>query len=201
VAERRTTKRATKPAGKSGRPSLLTADLIEHIAAQIRRGRYIDAAASDSGIGVRTVRAWKQQGTDLQARLDNPNDPLTETTITEDEQLRVRFLHAVDTAKSAWLATAMDTHADLCLGGRQVETVTTVTDPKGQETVTRKVETLAPNLAGLQWRMERMFPDLLGRRTVDVNVGGQVDNPVRHEVAISADALLAKLRAVDDPES
>lgn len=145
--------------------------------AKLRIGCYIEEAAAACGVSKQTIYAWQKAGALARSRADTGD-----ATLTDHDQDCINFLDAVEQAQEDWYAEANRSLHEFSV------------DETGRLT--------KDGAAVLMWRMERKNPARYGRRApIEVNVGGQVDNPVRHEVAVSADALLAKLRAVDDPES
>lgn len=180
----------------AGRPTRLTPQVAEKITDKIREIGYISEACAAAGVGISTVHGWRSQAGDIRARLDDPADSLTDAGLTDSQRRLLEFSEAVETARTEFIGKALEAHATIALGGFEKKTITTVEGPQGTTTTT-KVEILPPDREALQWRVGQMDQARFGRRApIDVNVGGQVGNPVQVQVEVSAAELAAKLAAV-----
>jgi transposase len=181
MAERKPAKRATKttPARRTaiGRPSKLTPELSDRIVEMLRIGCYIEEAAASAGISKQVVYDWQRNGARTRNLIESGE--AGDADLSDHDLQCVSFLDSVDQAHEEWFVES----------NRALHKFST--DEDGRLT--------KDGAAVLMWRMERKNPGRYGRRApVEVNLGGQVDNPIRHEVAVSADALLAKLQAVGE---
>lgn len=173
---RRPRKAAPKKAAKPiGRPSKLTPELAARIVEKLRIGCYVEEAAAACGIAKPSVYSWQKTGAQCRDRLDSGE--AIEADLSDHEKECVLFLNAVEAAQEEWFANANDQLAKFSVGedGRLTKEGASV----------------------LMWRLERKNPGRYGRRApIDVNVGGQVGNPVQVQVDVSVAELAAKLAAV-----
>lgn len=191
---------------QGGRPTKLTDDLAQRIVAKLRMGCYVEEAAAATGVSKHSIYAWEKIGATVRDQIEDPTSGLTLSKLSTHERRCLDFLEAVETAQDSWFSQATDTLNLMSFGGHEAVTVTVTEehlkadDPRAPGEVIRtvtKTEILPPNLAALTWRMERLRPKVYGRRApLDVNLGGQADNPVRVE-AVSAAQLLESLDSLD----
>lgn len=182
-------------AERTGRPTLLTDKTAAAIVERLRMGCYIEEAAAVAGVHRYTVHTWMKQGAKARNAIDAGET--TWSKLGAQDRRCLEFLVSVDQARDEWFGRANETLHDLGVGGRQVTTVTTKVLANGDVEETTKVEHLAPNPQVLQWRMEHMDPARYGKRApLEINLGGQPDNPLTVEHTVSTESLMGRLAEV-----
>jgi hypothetical protein len=192
------------PVNKGGRPSKIDepctlangdpGSVAEGIISRIRAGAYLETACAACGVHVDTAQTWKRTGRAAWTKVMSGHTPAGE--LREYERKCLDFLQGIEKAEADWLVRAEASLEQMVRGGQTTTRTTVRKDPKGNVIETIEVTEHHPvDPRILQWRMERRYPQLYGRRQVDVNVGGQADNPVI-ATNVTVDDLLDKLQAV-----
>lgn len=181
-----------KPATTTNGQLTTTADAIVD---RLRAGAYFEHACASVGVHKDTAYGWLK--TAAQTRTAILEGTTTRTKLTAHQQRCLSFSDAVDEAQAAWVVRQEAELERIARGGHTIQVITEKVDGRGKviERTTR-TEVTAPDPRVIQWRLERKHPDLYGRRTVNVNLGGQEGNPVRVEAEVSPESLLSKLQAV-----
>lgn len=166
-----------------GRPSKLTPELADRLCAHLRTGHYIETACALVGLSKTSMYAWLKNG----ARHRDAGTALSK--LSAHDRRCVEFLNAVELADAEALDRDMLRHAALGRGGLEVTETREVTDGQGNvKERHEKTTTLAPNPHVLEWRMERRWPHLFGRRS-QLEVTGPDGGPLELSVEERADAL------------
>lgn len=176
----------------------------QRIVDALRAGDYFETAAAAAGVHKETAYGWLRTGAQATARADRAERLGTTAVLTPHQEACRQFSDAVAAATAEWHLETVRTLEQMARGGLQVQKVVAEFEqdpspgarPGDMVMVSRKVtvETLAPNVAALTWRLERRLPHLYSRR-LDVNVTADelgVDEQAEDEMARS---LAAQLRA------
>lgn len=163
-----------------------------------------------AGVTRTTIRSWLKKGEDAEIRHGKGH------LLTPDDQRHLDFLIGTRTAHSNWIASKLDTHAQIAAGGLTITEVVQEVDPT--EEVTRpdgskgpkilktrtKTQRLLPNATAIEWELERMAVDEDGARIFAsrVEVTGEGGGPVivddKEERAASLARELAAFQAGAD---
>jgi len=146
----------------TGRPTILTEDLINRICKHISKGNYLETAARSCGIDDSTIRKWRIKG---QALLDG--DSVTDID-DETKGIYTTFVTAIKKAQAESEIVRLDRIAAAAIGGALIRRTTT--QKKGGDVAV--VEQYAsPQWQADGWSLERTMPDKYGQKTrTDVTV-------------------------------
>jgi transposase len=143
---------------KTGRPPIISPELVEKLVGAIRAGNYIETAAAFAGINKDTLYDWMKRGA-RSARSHSPKP--------EDEPYR-QFSDAIEKALADSEVHDVTIIAQAARGGNVVSrrTTTRVTHENGQpvETTTTTEVLAEPIWQAAAWRLERKFHDRWGRK-------------------------------------
>lgn len=170
-----------RPIDIDGRRTTVLARIIE----LVRAGNYVETAARTTGTDRETLGQWLKRGGRLLRAA--AVDPTLESTWDRHERAYVDLNHSVADAAAEWEATMLAIHDHAARGNRTRTITTTKVFADGTEEVTTRVEGGDINLAALQWRLERKFPDRFSRRTEVSGPGGApIPIEVRQQAIIDA---------------
>lgn len=187
-------KRGSAVARRPGRP-LRIHEVVDHregqpvtigeqIVRDVQHGNYVETAAAAAGLDKATVFDWMRRG----ARLRTDEHEGRRSRFTKDERALMEFSTSVAQAQARAEADDVRRLDRLGQGGllRVVETVKVNAAGNEVERSTR-TESLAPDAAVLQWRLERRFGARWGRQ---VAVTGADGGPVQVDLGRSAREIL-----------
>lgn len=146
---------------KGGRPSLISAQIVENILSAIRAGTYIETAAAFAGITKDTLYRWLKRGRREKRRLEkNPR-----SRMSASETPYVIFADGVMKAFADAEVRDVSIIAQAARGGQKYVEEKIIVDAKGnvvsKQTTTK---TIQPQWQAAAWRLERKYPKKWGRR-------------------------------------
>jgi hypothetical protein len=169
--------------------------VADQIIGDVRVGLYAERAARRAGIATSTFYDWEKLGRETRRRLERGEVNLSDLRVKERRCLE--FSEAVDRAEVEFETRAQADLERLARGQIAIVETTTKVNDKGEtvETRTKRSHTL-PDPAVIQWRLERRFPEIYGRRTKIEGTGEDGSIPVEVRAANLGAALRSHLERI-----
>lgn len=166
----------TKPRASRGRPSKLTAEVIEILATSLERGDSLEGASAAAGISRSTLSNWLRRG----ARALEELCPIDPANSADKEALSHEALYAelfgrVRLALARAEAENLRVIEEAGRGGARITETVRVVDKDGavvKETTTTKQAPAQWKAAA--WRLERLYPDKYGGKDRGGSGGGSL---------------------------